>query len=40
MVSCEWVVPEVTFREYVRLMRQNFEGASKNEEEMGILIDK
>ena len=39
-VSCEWVVPDVTFREYVRLMRQNFEGASKNEEEMGILINE
>jgi hypothetical protein len=38
--SCEWVVPEVTFREYVHLMRQNFEGANKNQEEMGILINE
>lgn len=38
--SCEWVVPEVTFKAYVDIMRQNYEEASKNEEEMGILINK
>ena len=38
-VSCEWVVPEVKFREYVDIMRQNYEGVNKNEE-MGILINE
>lgn len=39
-VSCEWVLPEVTFRAYVDIMRQNYEGASRNEEVMGILINE
>ncbi len=39
-VSCEWAVPEVTSRAYVDIMRQNYEGASRNEEEMGIVINE
>ena len=39
-VSCEWVVPKVTFTQYVRLMRQSFEGTKQDEVEMGILIEE
>jgi hypothetical protein len=38
--SVEWVVPEMTFREYVHLMRQKFEGAKRDEVEMGILANE
>ncbi len=34
---CKWIVPEMTFQEYVNLMRQNYEKARKGELEMGIL---
>ena len=36
-VSREWVLPELTFVEYVSFMRRSFEEAGKNEAEMGIL---
>lgn len=36
---CKWVVPEVTFQEYVCLMKQKFEEASANEEEIEVLMD-
>jgi hypothetical protein len=39
-VSCEWVVPEVTFAQFVRLMRQSFEGTKQGDVEMGILIEE
>jgi len=35
-----WVVPEVTFKAYVDIMRQNYEEASRNKEEIGILINE
>jgi hypothetical protein len=35
-----WVVPELTFKEYVRLMRLNFEAAHENKTEMGILVNE
>ena len=38
-VSWEWGLREVTFRDYVRLMRQSFDEASKKGEETGILIN-
>jgi hypothetical protein len=31
-VPCEWVVPEMTFREYVDLMKQRFEEAGTHQE--------
>jgi hypothetical protein len=36
--SFKWVVPEMTFREYVDLMKQRFEEASKRQE-VGIFIN-
>lgn len=36
---CKWVVPEVTFQEYVCLMKQKFEEAGANEEEIEVLMD-
>jgi len=30
----KWIVPEVTFQEYVRLMQQNFEGKNENKIEV------
>ena len=36
----KWVVPEVTFQEYVRLMRQNFEAANECKVEMGVLVNE
>ncbi len=36
---CKWVVPEVTFQEYVCLMKQKFEEESANEEEIEVLMD-
>jgi hypothetical protein len=35
---CNWIVPEVTFQEYVQFMRQNFEAKNENKTEMGILL--
>ena len=34
----KWIVPEITFQEYVRLMRQNFEAANDDKVEMGVLV--
>ena len=36
----KWIVPEMTFQEYVSLIRQNFETAKANKIEMGILADE
>jgi len=36
----KWIVPEMTFHEYVRLMQQNFEAAYENNMEMGILLNE
>jgi hypothetical protein len=36
----KWIVPEMTFQEYVRLMRQNFNAANTNKTEMGILVNE
>ncbi len=33
----KWIVPEMTFQEYVRLMRQNFEDAKENTIELGVI---
>jgi hypothetical protein len=37
--SCKWVVPEVTFQEYVRLMKQKFEEATANENKVELFVD-
>jgi hypothetical protein len=37
---CKWIVPEMTFEEYVRLMRRNFEAKNKNKTEMGVLVNE
>ena len=34
----KWIVPEITFQEYVRLMRQNFEAANDDKVEMGVFV--
>ena len=39
-VSYEHAVPKVTFRDYVRFMRQNFEEAKQPEKEMRILTNE
>ena len=36
----KWIVPEMTFQEYVRLMRQNFEDANDDKVQMGILVNE
>ncbi|MGD0406786.1 MAG: hypothetical protein ABSB10_09085 [Candidatus Bathyarchaeia archaeon] len=36
----KWIVPEMTFQEYVRLMRQNFEAANGDKVEMGVLVNE
>lgn len=36
---CKWVIPEVTFQEYVCLMKQKLEETSSNEEEIEVLMD-
>jgi len=36
----KWIVPEMTFQEYVDLMRPNFEGANEEKIEMGILVNE
>lgn len=38
-ISCEWVVPEMTFKEYVDLMKQRFEEVSTHQE-VGIFINE
>lgn len=37
---CKWIIPEMTFQEYVKLVRQNYENAYKGESEMGIFINE
>jgi hypothetical protein len=37
---CKWIVPEMTFQEYVRLMRQNFEAKNKNKTEIGVRVNE
>ena len=34
----KWIVPEMTFQEYVRLMRQKFKTANANRIRMGIIV--
>ena len=34
----KWIAPEMTFQEYVRLMRQSFEAANDDRVEMGVLV--
>lgn len=34
----KWIVPEMTFQEYVCLMRQSFEAANDDKAEMGVLV--
>ncbi len=34
---CKWVVPEMTFQEYVSLMRESFKAANTNKTQMGII---
>jgi hypothetical protein len=35
---CKWIIPEVTFQEYIDLIKRNFEDTYKKEE-MEVLID-
>ena len=34
---CKWIIPEITFQEYIRLTQQNFEVAQENHMEMGVI---
>ena len=36
----KWIVPEMTFQGYVRLIRQNFEAANDDKVEMGVLVNE
>ena len=36
----KWIVPEMTFTEYVRLMRQSFETANADKKEIGVLVNE
>ena len=36
----KWIVPEMTFTEYVRLMRQSFEAANDDKVKIGVLVKK
>ena len=36
---CKWVVPEVTFQEYVCLMRQQFKEATSKQKEIEVYVD-
>lgn len=36
----KWIVPEVTFQEYVQFMRQDFEAKNENKTEMEVLLDE
>jgi len=38
-VWCRWVTPEVTFQEYIRLMKQKFEETITNEKEVELFFD-
>jgi hypothetical protein len=38
-ITKNWVLPELTFQEYVNLMRQKFEETVKNGEQMEVLVD-
>jgi hypothetical protein len=37
---CKWIIPEVTFQEYIRLMRQNFEAKNENKTETEVLLNE
>jgi hypothetical protein len=37
--SYKWVVPEVTFQEYVRLMKQKFEEATASKNKVELFVD-
>jgi len=37
--SPEWVIPEVTFQEYVNLMKQKFEDAGASEKKIEVFVD-
>ena len=37
--GCKWVTPEVTFQEYVCLMRQQFEEATSKQKEIEVYVD-
>ncbi len=36
----KWIVPEMTFTEYVWLMRQSFEAANNEKVEIGVLVNE
>lgn len=36
---CKWVIPEVTFQEYICLMRQKFEEVSKTQNDIQVFIN-
>jgi hypothetical protein len=36
----KWIVPEMTFQEYVSRMRESFETARESKMEMGVLLDE
>jgi hypothetical protein len=36
----KWIVPEITFQEYVELKRQNFEAANGDKVEIGVLVNE
>src|SRR3990170_6253782 len=37
--SPEWIVPEVTFQEYINVMRQKFEAAGASEKKIEVFVD-
>jgi hypothetical protein len=37
---CKWIVPEMTFQEYVRLMLQSFEAKNEKKTKMGVLVNE
>ena len=39
-VQIEWTVPELTFQEYVQLMRQNFEAKQDNKIKLKVLVNE
>jgi hypothetical protein len=36
---CKWAIPEVTFQEYICLMKQKFEEAGRKQEEIEVFVD-
>jgi hypothetical protein len=36
----KWIVPEMTFQQYVQLMRKEFEEENKNKLEIGIIVNE